>query len=93
MRMIWMFAVSAVLVSGPAFAAQSGPAATSQPEKPKKDPGQKVVCKTEEFVGSMIPRRICKTRAEWEAGEFDAKQALDRQRTGDPRVQPLPGGR
>jgi hypothetical protein len=66
-----MLAASAVLVSS---------AALADKKDQKKDDSQKVVCKTEQFVGSMIPRRICKTKAQWEQGEYDAQRALDQRR-------------
>lgn len=57
-------------------------AAVDPPPAAKKpiDPQQKIVCKTEDFVGSIIPRRICKTKADWDEGAIDAKAALDQQR-------------
>jgi len=39
---------------------------------------EKVICKTERFVGSNIPGRVCKTKAEWEQGKIDAKRSLNR---------------
>ena len=42
------------------------------------DPKAKMVCKTERFVGSNIPSRVCKTKAEWEQGKIDAKRSLNR---------------
>lgn len=77
MRIVSILGASAVLLSSTAFA--------GKPDQ-KKDDSQKIVCKTDEFVGSMIPRRICKTRAEWEEGAVDAQRAMDERRMGvDPK--------
>lgn len=77
MRLMVLIA-SAALISTSALA-------TDPPNQIKKavDPGQKIVCKTEEFVGSIIPRRICKTKADWVQGAIDAKAALDQHHTAD----------
>jgi len=60
-----------------AAAATQPPAANPQAAEnpPKKE---KRICKTDNFVGSHIPRRICKTEAEWEAGKQGAKDTLDK---------------
>jgi hypothetical protein len=34
----------------------------------------------------MIPRRICKTKADWQQGAIDAKDALDK---GKMRLNPI----
>ena len=73
MRIIFAIAAIGVLATAPAYA---------DDKAPKKDDSQKVICKTEEFVGSLIPRRICKTKADWEQGETDAKRALDNRKMG-----------
>ena len=65
-------------------AAHANASDNSQPAAKKSvDPQQKVICKTEDFVGSLIPRRICKTKADWEQGAIDAKAALDQKRLTD----------
>jgi len=43
----------------------------------KKDPNEKIICKSEGTVGSRIRERICKTRAEWELGRSKARDVLD----------------
>ena len=60
-----------------AAAASQPPACNPQAAEnpPKKE---KRICKTDNFVGSHIPRRICKTEAEWEAGKQGAKDTLDK---------------
>ena len=69
-------------------------AAVDPPPVAKKpiDPQQKIVCKTEDFVGSLIPRRICKTKADWDEGAIDAKAALDQQRLKTDPVKLSGGG-
>lgn len=59
-----------------AAAASQPPAANPQAAEnpPKKE---KRICKTDNFVGSHIPRRICKTEAEWQAGKQGAKDTMD----------------
>jgi len=49
------------------------------PNKPV-NPGDKIICKSEMFVGSMIPKRVCMTRSQWERGAEDAKDAIESQR-------------
>lgn len=61
-----------------------------QPASQKPDPSQKVICKTDREIGSMISSRECHTRAEWDQMANDAKESLDsRSRFG---VQPPPRG-
>ena len=71
MRAIILVAVAGLIVSTPAFAGDKDPAA-------KKDDGSKIICKTESYVGSIIPRRMCMTKADWERGESDAREAKDK---------------
>ena len=42
------------------------------------DPKEKIVCKTQRFVGSNIPSRVCKTKGEWDQARIDAKRSLNR---------------
>jgi len=48
-------------------------------EEPKED-SEKIICKSERFVGSNMSTRICKTRAEWIDGKRKAIEALDHER-------------
>lgn len=59
-----------------AAAASTPPAASPEPapQPPKKE---KRICKTDNFVGSHIPRRICMTESEWQAGKQGAKDTMD----------------
>lgn len=45
-----------------------------QESKPQKE---KVICKSETFVGSHVSKRICKTESEWRIGKENAKNTLD----------------
>jgi hypothetical protein len=48
------------------------------PAKPKKDPSKKVICEETPVIGSSIPRRVCHTKAEWDARARDDQQELRR---------------
>ena len=65
--------VALVCTGGPAVA-QSDGAATKKKEK--------VVCRTEEVVGSRRPKRVCMTQAQWDGITQDSRDAL---RTMDAR--------
>ena len=43
---------------------------------PSKSDGEKIVCKTEATVGSMIPKRLCMKKSEWEQGAANGKEFL-----------------
>ena len=58
------------LISGAAVANPAGKAK-------KSDPNTDTVCKTQSFVGSRIPERICKTRGEWDQGRKDAQEIVE----------------
>jgi hypothetical protein len=59
-----------------AAAVSTPPAASPQPaqQPPKKE---KMICKSESFVGSRVPKRICMTESEWQAGRQGAKDTMD----------------
>ena len=67
-------ALVSVVLAGPALAADPQ---QPQQEKPKKDPSQQIICKDDTYVGSHIPSRVCKTRAEWDEAEKQSQQYLD----------------
>lgn len=50
----------AVAVQGP-VATPSSPVAPALPVKEKK------ICMPDDSTGSIVPRRVCRTRAEWDA--------------------------
>ena len=82
------FAVAVISASG-AYAKDSSTETTvSQATTEAKE---KVVCRTERYVGSNIPSRVCKTKGEWEQARIDAKRALNRPPTRRMRDAEPPG--
>jgi hypothetical protein len=77
-------AIAAMLIASPAFADDTAP--------PKKDKSQQIVCKTDQYVGSHISQRICKTRAEWDEAAKQSQQFLDQRRAMGPGERPKYGG-
>ena len=65
--------VALACTSGPAMAGTDAATASAAAEKKK---GEKVVCTTEEVVGSRRPKRVCMTRAQRAQITQDSKQAL-----------------
>ena len=62
----------------PEGAAQAAPAA-------KPENSDKQICKTEPLVGSRVPKKVCATKAEWEARRQNDKEQLDKmQRASTP---------
>lgn len=63
--------------------AASAPAATAAAATAAAD-ADKPVCKTERPMGSLIPKRICKTAAQWEAEREQSRKMIQdmQQRTG-----------
>jgi hypothetical protein len=64
------------LLFAAAAAVSTPPAASPQPaqQPPKKE---KMICKTDNFVGSRISRRICRTESEWQVGKEGAKDTMN----------------
>jgi hypothetical protein len=86
MRRSLTIVIAAELAALPAAAL-----AGDKDDKPKDV--DKLVCKSEQFVGSNIRRRICKTQGEWDQGAVDARNALDTRRIfSNPALRPKPGG-
>ncbi len=66
-------ALAGVLVSAPAIADPTPPAA-----KQIQDPN-KVVCETQDVTGSRITtRRVCKTRAQWADLQLQDRQEIEK---------------
>ena len=67
-------------------AAAAAPAAASAPvaTPTAAADADKQVCKTEKPMGSLIPKRICKTALQWEAEREQARKLMQdaQQRTG-----------
>ena len=53
-----------VLFAGTALQAQNTPSDAASPKPAVKE---KKVCRTEDDTGSIVPKRVCHTKAEWEA--------------------------
>jgi len=76
------FAPLAILaVSMPAYAQTAAPPAPqTQPAAPvaKQDPLDKVVCRTEETVGSRLKKhKVCATIREWQDMESENRQEVE----------------
>jgi hypothetical protein len=67
------------LAAAPALAQVAAPAVAPPTDQKaaKKNDRNKVICKTDEYVGSRIPSRICKTASEWEVTRQDAQTRLN----------------
>lgn len=67
-------------------AADASEAAATERAEPKKNPN-KIICKRTKVVGSNLKKRICSTRAEWDAlaqrGE-DTTREMQRRRGNEP---------
>jgi hypothetical protein len=70
MRVSIAVAIAVLISSGPALAGDKDSEKT-------QDPSQKIVCKSERFVGSNISTRICKTKAEWDYAKKRAQELFD----------------
>jgi hypothetical protein len=66
--------------------------APAMPAGKAEDPDQKIVCKSERFVGSKISQRICKTRAEWDFARRQAQELLDERQGQSTMTTPRPDG-
>lgn len=82
--LLWMAAATAVTGNPTAPPAGTGTPVASQaaPEK------ERMICKSEKFVGSNRSQRICKTETEWRIGRENAKGALNALGRGGEHRQP-----
>jgi hypothetical protein len=61
-----------VATAAPAFARDTAPSAPSQPSEASAPKAQTRYCVSETPLGSRLPKKTCKTRAQWIADEnFD----------------------
>ena len=67
-----------------AAAAASNASAAPVSQEPIKAVEDRVVCKSERFVGSHRTQRICKPKSEWDTARKDAKEAMERMRLVNP---------
>jgi len=82
--------VAILCASASAFLASAAIAGDTPKPTKVADPN-KIVCRTEEVVGSKIPKRVCLTRQQWDKIKDDAKDALNERslRRGE---KGIPGG-
>lgn len=57
--------------AGSRVAAQTGEQETGTVSRPDE-----VVCVSEHVIGSRLPQRTCRTRAEWEASRISARETM-----------------
>lgn len=54
---------------------QAVPAAEAAPKTPPAAAADKKICRSASDIGSLVPKKTCHTRAEWQAiGEGEAKR-------------------
>lgn len=79
-------AAEAADTSKPAAATAAAQAASAPAETTAAAPADadRKICRTERAVGSLIPSRVCKTAAQWEAEREQSRKMLQdmQQRTG-----------
>jgi hypothetical protein len=78
MRNLFLLSVlaSAALLASGAAAAQTAPAATPADATPAAKPvKEKKICRAEDSSTSRLPKRICKTKEEWDG---TPKQDIDK---------------
>jgi hypothetical protein len=73
-----------------AFVVPAAAADTPQGESPQSDK-EKVICRREVVTGSIFPKKICRTKAQWEAAEAQGRSDLDRIRDQE-RSKSMVGG-
>ena len=84
MRNVCLGLIMAAFLSAPAIAAD--------PPKDKKSDPDKIICKVDRSVGTMISERICKKRSQWDEEKFQAREMMDdRNRVGQ-QQRPAGGG-
>ena len=79
MRPMVIFLIAPLLLGAPAVLAQDANKPAEPAKKAKPDPNRQV-CKTIHSVGSLIPRKLCKTAREWEQEEELAQDVMKRGR-------------
>jgi hypothetical protein len=79
MRLITIaLATAVVALSSLGSAAPVSDAGVAGAASRNKDDGQKIVCKSQRFVGSHLSERVCKTQSEWANGSTRDKGWLDK---------------
>jgi len=76
--------------SSPAVGAASAApeaALAPAPAPAAKADKERQICKTEALAGSRVPKKVCATKAEWEARRQDDREQLDKmQRASTPHT-------
>jgi len=72
MRLMLLAAVCGLSLTVPAAAQDSSTAAPAKPAKEKK------ICHLDTGTGSIVPKRVCHTRAEWAEIEKQNANSTDR---------------
>lgn len=86
MTKLILFAAGCLIVAAPALSQNTGPAPapakSSSPAKPK------LICETEQDIGSRLGRkRVCHTAEQWQQMKAESRDAIDKyqqQATGVP---------
>jgi hypothetical protein len=93
--MLRLFVLACVfLYAVPADAQTAKPTPTPTPQQPVSSKERKT-CKVEVATGSIMPKRVCHTDAEWEASDAADRNGVDTLRTFErshPSLPPMPGG-
>ncbi len=78
MKTLSLLATLSVLsLSAPAFAQGAAPADGAQ--KRKEDEGKKVICRSEDRIGTRVQKRkICMTRDEWRQVSTESNMAIEK---------------
>ena len=60
----------------------------SQTAKAKSATKERIICETEQVLGSLLPRRLCMTESQWSAARDGARRAVrDQAQDVEPRLQ------
>lgn len=82
-----LVAASLIALGAPLAADEPAPAQTT--EAKKKDNGDRMICRTQEEIGSRLrKKKICMTAAQWREQSFQTGQSIEK-RTAQ---LPKPGG-
>jgi len=98
MRTVIVLATAAIVLpsAGEAIAQQAtppAPATTALPQanQAKSATHERVVCETDQVLGSLVPRRICMTQSQWDSAREGARRAI-RDQAQDVRPHTQTGG-
>lgn len=91
--------IVALFLAGPAYAQQPAPTATPAAAAASTDPLDKMVCRSQETIGSRLKsHKVCATVREWQEQEQDSRETVElyQQRnqatipSADPPDTPMP---